>query len=499
VSELQRQGVIVRPICRLSHEQLKLIDGVSRDLLEEPGLLCFSSAAADIFRSAGARVETGDDCLQVRLPSSLIDKALDTAPSSIVLGARDPLNRLILDADEPRVRFGSGSEANVWLHVEFEGNVPKFTRQPGSIRRLCESAHLCENLENLDFFLRNVNIQDEGITEDNKDANKFFASLNNTTKHVQGGLTSLESLDDVLQMGRMIAGGQDAFEANPVVSFITCVIKSPLQMVDDTAAKLIEISRRRAPVVISSCPMGGATGPFDEFGMVAQINAELLAGVALNQLVAPGAPVMYGAVPVRTRLDNLNDMYGAAEFVHYNVDCAQMARYYHLPCYSSAGVSDASVPGIQATTEKMLTLLSVPASGAQYVHYAFGLLERTNTFCPEQAILDNVQIDLVKRTLAGPQVEVSGRDRVLAQVREVMDSSHKTFMYHLPLPSREAVYPYYPLEDEQAGALAAAHRRYQEILQLPPHEMPADMRRAISSEINGILPIVLNETTETLT
>jgi trimethylamine--corrinoid protein Co-methyltransferase len=242
--------------------------------------------------------------------------------------------------------------------------------------------------------------------------------------------------------------------------------------------------------------MGGATAPYDEFGMVAQINAELLAGVTLNQLVAPGAPVLYGAVPVRTRLDNLNDMYAAPEFVHYNLDCVQMARFYGLPCYSTAGVGDTSVPGIQATVEKMLTLLSVPASGAQYVHYAFGLLERTNVFCPEQAILDDAQIDLVKRTLRDPPVSAQLREEVLSLVREVMESTHKTYMYHLPLPSRDSVYPRYPLEDEEGGALAVAHRRYREILEQPRNHMPAELRKEILRSVPGILPAALAESKE---
>jgi len=493
VPELQREGVVVRPLCRLSQEQIDLIDGVSRDLLEDPGLLCYHAAAAEVYRSAGAKTEGGEGWVRVRLPSSIIDKALDTAPSKIVLGARDPANRLVLDAHEPRVRFGSGSETNVWLDVRFEGTVPKFRRLPGSIERLRNSAHLCENLENLDFFIRNVNIQDKGITETNKDVNQFFTSLSSISKHVQAGLTSLEALDDVVRMGQIVAGGEDAFQENPVLSFITCVIKSPLQMVDDTAAKLIEISKRRVPVVISSCPMGGATGPFDEFGMVAQINAELLAGVALNQLVAPGAPVLYGAVPVRTRLDNLNDMYAAPEFVHYNLDCAQMARFYGLPCYSTAGVGDTSEPGIQATAEKMLTLLSVPAAGAQYVHYAFGLLERTNVFCPEQAVLDDAQIDLVKRTLRDPAVGPERRQELLSLIRGVMASSHKTYMYDLPLPSRDPVYARYPLEDGEAGALAAANRRYREILDRPRNRMPAELKDGITRNVPGILPAALAE------
>jgi len=486
-TDKQREGVLVRPECRLSDEQISLIDGVSRDLLYDPGVLCYSAEAAGIFKQAGAIVQPGPECALISVPEDVLDRALDSAPSRVVLGARNPDNRLVLDAHEPRVRFVNGSETNVWLDVQFDGAVPRFERQPGSIERLCNAAHLCEHLENLDSFIRCVNIQDEDVTAENKDVNKFFASLNNITKHVQAGLTSMTALDDVIRLGQIVAGGEEAFEQNPVLSFITCVVKSPLQIVADTAAKLIEISRRRVPVVISSCPMGGATGPFDEFGMVAQINVELLAGVTLNQLVSPGAPVLYGAVPVRTRLDNLNDMYGAPEFVHYNVDCAQMARFYGLPCYSTAGVGDTDVPGIQATFEKLLTYLTVPHSGAQYVHYAFGLLERTNVFCPEQAVMDDAHIGIAKRVLRETNVDPQRRDEVVATIREVMQTDHKTYVYHLPLPSRDPVYVRYPLEDD-AGALHAAHKRYHQILDEPRNHLPSDIQRDIAVLIPGVLP-----------
>ncbi|MBN1589338.1 MAG: trimethylamine methyltransferase family protein [Pirellulales bacterium] len=485
-TKAQREGVLVAPQQRLDGDQIRLIDGLSREMLEDPGVLCYNKAAAEIFSKADATVEPADGCVRIKIPSSVIDTTLGTAPSRIVLGARCPENRLILDALEPRVRFGSGAETNFWLDVQFDGPVPRFVREAGSIERLRQSAHLCDQLEQLDFFIRNVNIQDAEITEANKDVNQFTTSLNNITKHVQAGLTSLDALDDVVRLGQIVAGGPEAFSEEPVISFITCVIKSPLQFVDDTTEKLIEIAKRRVPVVISSCPMGGATGPFDEFGMVAQINAELLAGIALQQLASPGAPVLYGAVPVRTRLDNLNDMYAAAEFVQYNVDCAQMARFYELPCYSTAGVGDASVPGVQATIEKMLTLTGVPQAGAQYIHYAFGLLERTNVFCPEQAILDDVQIDLIKRTIAPPAIDTSGRESVLSLVREIMDSSHKTYMYHIPLPSRDAVYARFPLEDEQ-GALHAAHLRRQELAATPRQTLPSEIQDEIRRHVPNLL------------
>lgn len=490
--ERQREGILVTPHCRLSDAQVRLVDEVSRELLQDPGLLCYNAEAAEIFRKAGAKTEEAHGCARIRVPAAIIDKALESAPSKIVLGARDPDNRLILDADEPRVRFASGSETNIWLEVSFDGVVPRFTRRDGTIERLCRTAHLCENLDNLDSFIRCVNIRDKEVTEDNKDVNKFLASLNNTTKHVQAGLTSLAVLDDVVRMGEIIAGGKDAFRKNPVLSFITCVIKSPLQIVGDTASKLIEISRRRVPLVVSSSPMGGGTAPFDEFGMVAQINAELLAGVTLTQLVSPGTPVLYGSVPVRTRLDNLNDMYGAPEFNHYNLDCTQMARYYGLPCYSTAGIGDTSVPGIQATAEKLLQLMSVPWGGAQYIHYSFGLLERTNVFCPEQAVMDDAHIGMVKRVLQGTNVSEDGRDAVLAMVREVMETDHRTYMYHLPLPTREPVYICYPLEDEEGDALRAAHRRYQEIMELARSPLPEKIQEEIVSRVPGILTKTLS-------
>jgi trimethylamine--corrinoid protein Co-methyltransferase len=490
----QREGVLVKPYKRLADDQIKLVDTVSRELIQDPGLLCYNKSATMLFKKAGAKTEDADNCVRIRVPDMLVDKALATAPSKIILGARKRENRLVLDACEPRVRFGSGSETNVWLDVDFTENNPAFTRAEGSIERLCRAAHLCDNLEHLDFFIRCVNIRDKEVTYQNKDVNKFLASLNNITKHVQAGLTSIGALKDVVHLGEIIAGGKDAFQKEPVLSFITCVIKSPFQIVDDTAEKLIEISKLRVPVVISSCPMGGATGPFDEFGMVAQINAEVLAGVILTQLAAPGTPVLYGAVPVRTRLDNLNDMYGAPEVVHYSVDCAQMARFYGLPCYSTAAVGDTAVPGIQVTAEKMLTLATIPQSGAQYIHYAFGLLERTNVFCPEQAVIDNAHIGMVKQMLFSQPdsaVCMDQRQPVLDMVREVMKTDHKTYMYHLPLPTREKVYVRYPLEDDDAGALYAAQKQYQEIMAGPGNKLPEELQKEILAKVPGVLPQTL--------
>lgn len=485
----QREGVLVKPELRLSKDQIATVDATSRELLSDMGMVCFNEHAVEIFRNAGAEICDGKDAPVVKIPSRLIDNALKTAPSKFVLGARNPDNRLILDAAEPRVRFGSGSETNFILDVDLEGEAPKFSRRAGQIEDLKNAAHLAENLENLDFFIRCVNIQDKDITASNKDINKFLAALDNTTKHVQGGLTDINALDDIIRLGVTIAGGEKEFEENPVLSFITCIVKSPFQIVDDTTDTLIEIAKRKVPVVLSTCPMAGATGPFGEFGMVAQINAEILAAITLMQIVSPGSPALYGGVAVRTRLDTLNDMYGAPEFSHYSIGCAQMARYYGIPCYSSANVADTDVPGIQATVEKMTQILTVPRGGPQYIHYCFGLLERTNIFCPEQAVIDDTHISFVKRMLKESPIDNAGKDDVIKMVKEVMDST-RTYMYHLPIPSRDDVYVRYPLEDSN-GVLYAAQKEYRAIMEKDRVHLPEDIRNEIASNFSGILPATL--------
>ena len=498
---MPRRGILVKPYERISQEQVEQIHNASMQILKDPGIICYNSEAAHIFHAHGAEViPSGLDCWLLKIPEKVVLAAIEAAPKIIKLGARNEENSLILDGHEPRLHFASGSEANIWLDVDFstyvnknhpeiEVELPTFHPRRGTVKDLCQAADLCGQLNNLDAFIRPVNVQDEDITEENKDVNKFFASLNNTTKHVMSGLTDLGQLDSVIKMAEIVAGKR--LENNPIISFITCAIKSPLQLVDDTTQKLIEIARRGIPLVMSSSPQGGSTAPITEDGMVAQINAEILCGIALTQLVRKGAPVLYGSVPTRARMDDLNESYGAPEFNQYNIDCVQMARFYSLPCYSTAGVADVKVPGIQASVEKLFSHILVSLSGPHYLHYAFGLLERTNTFCPLQAVLDDVHIGIVKSFLKEPRVSEKERSASLEQVKQVMNSTHKLYVrYVRPKLHAGEITPPYPFEsrDMSDEVLLKASQHMQELLSLPVENLSKDITEKIYKEVPGLLP-----------
>ena len=110
-----------------SNHEGELIDHLhqaSLSILADPGIWCYSRRTADLFAAAGAHVredvEHGQPLWRISLPAGLVQEAVGKAPSRLVLGAREPENRLLLDAQTPRVYFGSGSETNVWLETEME-------------------------------------------------------------------------------------------------------------------------------------------------------------------------------------------------------------------------------------------------------------------------------------------------------------------------------------------------------------------------------------------
>jgi trimethylamine--corrinoid protein Co-methyltransferase len=504
---LPREGILVpKPYVRITEEQVKQIHQASLEILVDPGLICFSKKAAEIFQANGAEVSTessGDHpCWHIKIPEKLVRQALDSAPKTVKLGARNPDNALIMKGDEPRVYFISGSETNIWLDVDFtsyvkksdssvEIKVPEFHPRRGTVADLCQSAHVCEHLETLDGYIRTVNIQDEDITEDNKDVNKFFASLNNTTKHFMSGLTKLEQLDNVVRMAELIAGGKEALKENPIISFITCLVKSPLQFVEDTTDSFIEICRMGLPVAVSSSPQAGTTAPIKEAGIMAQINAEVLAGITLGQLVNKGTPMLYGSVPVRARMDTLGDSYGSVETSQYNIDCVQMARFYKLPNYSTSGVCDTKIPGQQSSIERLFSDILVTLSGPQFLHCAYGLLDCNAVFCLLQAVLDDAHFQMLKFFFKTPKINQPELTEVLKQIREVVATPRKLYISYIrPMLRSGEISPPYPFEGdmESDDVFFLAYQRMNELLAKPVEHIDKDTTARIFKEIPGLLP-----------
>jgi trimethylamine--corrinoid protein Co-methyltransferase len=168
-----------------------------------------------------------------------------------------------------------------------------------------------------------------------------------------------------------------------------------------------------------------------------------------------------------------------------------MARFYEIPCYSTAGVSDSPIPGIQATMEKMFSHLSVAMSGPQYLHYAFGLLDKTNIFCPAQAVLDDAHISAIKHFCQKPEISQSRLEKGITQLQQVMESSHKLFARFARKGMRTgAVFAPYPFEVSGMDdtTLRRADERAQELMRKETEPLARQALVNICESIPGILP-----------
>ena len=306
-----------------------------------------------------------------------------------------------------RVYVGSGGAALQVLDLE-DGVI-----RPATLRDIAEVARLVDVLRNIHFYV--VPVYPTDVPHEFVDINMCYTALANTSKHVQSGVYSIQGIRDVIEMCEYIMGGAEALRERPIVSFITSWMISPLKFSSDVTALMMEVCRQRIPLVLSAAPIAGMTAPVTLAGMLAQLNAEQLAGLTLTQLVSSGCPVLYGAVPATSDLRSGKYLAGSVEDGLCNAAITQMAHYYNVPIYNSAGSTDSKIPDIQAGMEKAQSIIQVALAGANFIHHAAGMLEDMSTIAYEQYVIDNQLLGMAMRAVRGIEVN---RDTLAVDVIE---------------------------------------------------------------------------------
>jgi trimethylamine--corrinoid protein Co-methyltransferase len=386
----QSKGTIGGQYKPLSDEDVRRIHEASLAILARTGVQVDAPDVLLLFKEAGADVQDN----RVRLSQVQIEAAVSQAPSSVLLAGRDPENDLILEG--ARVHIGTGGAALQVLDLE-TGKIRKAV-----IRDVADMARIVDTLDNIHFYL--IPIYPTDVPEETVEINKYYASLANTTKHVQAGAYTIEGIHDVIEMSERIVGGSDALRKRPIVSFITSWMVSPLKFATSVTTLLIEICRQRIPVVLSAAPMAGSTAPVTLAGMLAQLNAEQLAGLVLTQCAQPGCPVIMGPIPATADLRSARYLGGSVELGVCNAAITQLAHFYQVPIYNSAGMTESKIPDIQAGIEKAQSVIQVVLAGANFIHHAAGMLEDMSTIAYEQFVIDNELLGMAMRSVRGIEV-----------------------------------------------------------------------------------------------
>lgn len=361
-------------------------------VLEKSGMLVYSESARNAFKSGGADVD-GETC-RVKLPRCLVEDAITSNPSSVMLYSRDGKTDCVLEKN--RVHYGTGGTAIYVLDPDTG------ERRPSTVEDVALNACIVDVLNNIHIFTINV-FPNEIEERDHIDINRFFHAFDNTTKHVMGGIYTMKGCEDVVKVAEVIAGGEKELRDRPFVSFITLVI-SPFKIDDKYGEMTCYLARKELPVVVPAEPICGTTSPITLAGNVLTHVAETLAGIALVQCVKKGAPGICGSVGSITNLRTMDHVGGAIERAMINASVSQMAQYFQLPMYSTGGTTDAKAVNVQASYESAMSSLLVAMSGANYIHDIAGLMEADLTVSYEKLVVDNEILGMCQRVLRGIEV-----------------------------------------------------------------------------------------------
>jgi trimethylamine--corrinoid protein Co-methyltransferase len=215
-------------------------------------------------------------------------------------------------------------------------------------------------------------------------------------KPFMGSPVSRQGAIDAIEMAGIVWEEKDEIRDQPVmISLINPL--SPLQYSKEMAGALIEFARYGQPVMVATLPMAGSSGPVTLAGVLALQNAEIVAGIALAQLVSPGVPTVYGATssPMDMRTGALS--IGSPEVSMVVSATAQMARFYGLPSRSGGALTDSHFPDMQAGIESTLALTTAVRNGINFVLHSCGILGSYIAMSFEKFLIDEELCGMIRR------------------------------------------------------------------------------------------------------
>ncbi|WP_305985688.1 trimethylamine methyltransferase family protein [Roseibium sp. MMSF_3544] len=368
------------------------IHRTSLRILAEIGLANASERCIETVCAAGGSVS---DDGRLLFPESLVEQGLQIAGRGFRLHGQRP--EYDLDPSGTRIHLGTSGAAVHVIDSE-TGDVRNST-----LEDLQDMARLAEALPNIHMFQRTVvarDIEDPHAME----LNTAYACAAGTAKPIGTSFSSAETMRAAIEMFHMIAGGEAAWRARPFCCVSTCFVVPPLTFAEEALSIIECAADTGTPLKLVAAGQAGATSPAPLAGAVAQQTAEVLAGLVYVNLLNPGHPALFGALPFVSDLRTGAMSGGSAEQGVLMAACAQMAQHYGIPCAVSAGMTDSKLPDFQAGYEKGITELLSALAGANLIYEAAGMYGSLLAASKESFVLDNDLIGSVLRATRGFEI-----------------------------------------------------------------------------------------------
>jgi len=385
---------------------VELIHEHSMTILEEIGVEFRDEGALALWRQAGAGVEGQ----RVRIPRELLLEKLAQAPAEFTQVARNPERSVVIggrntvfaptygspfvrDFDNVR-RYGTLQDLHNFVKLTYM--TPELHHSGGVI---CEPVDVPVPKRHLDIVYSHIKYSD---------------------KPFMGMVTTPPRAEDTVRMAEILFGKDVVGPRTVLISVVNC--NSPLVWDAAMLGALTVYARHNQAVLVTPFIMAGAMAPAATAGSVAQLNAEVTAGIAYAQLVRPGAPMVYGNFVTTVSMLSGAPMMGTPEPAMMIYVTAQLARRYGLPVRTGGMLTGSKVADAQAAYESMATMLPTLMAGANFVLHCAGWLEAGLSAGYGKFVLDADQIAMLQVFSKG--LDLSEEGLAMEAVREVGPGGH---------------------------------------------------------------------------
>jgi trimethylamine--corrinoid protein Co-methyltransferase len=442
-------------LVRLEQHAEWLLSEIGIEIREDP-------EALELFREAGASV----DGERLRFDHGHARALCATAPKSYTMHARNPARNIEFGGDN--LVFGSaygspfvsdleggrryGTLADFQNFIKLTYLSPWLHHQSGTI---CEPVDIPVNKRHLDMV---------------------YAHLRYSDKPFMGSVTAPERAADSLEMARIVFG--EEFMRDHLVIQGNINVNSPLVYDNTMTAALRTYAAANQGNVISPFIMGGAMSPVTQPALIAQAHAEVMVGIALTQLVRPGAPVVYGSFLTTMDLKSGAPTFGTPESTLATLAISQLSRRLGLPFRCGGHLTASKVADAQAMMESTNAMNPAIMAGANFIFQAAGWLESGLTIGYEKFVMDAEQCGAIARVVEGLRIndDQLGVDayREAGAGTSFLGVEH-TMRHYRNANFRAELTDASPFEQwSEAGSLdmqQRAHRQWK--LMLKEYEMPA--------------------------
>jgi trimethylamine--corrinoid protein Co-methyltransferase len=372
----------------LTQEQVERVHEASLEILQEVGLLVRYAPARDLFRKHGCEVDSETN--RVKFPRAIVENYRKVLPPKFTFHARDPKYDKTIPDDSPVIVTGSSApdilDPVTWVE------------RRAVIADIVHIAHLIQELPAYDMF-------SVSVLADDAPANQFtlarlYPALKYCSKPIRITSKDLPDARDILQLGYLVAGSEEAYRAHPFITHHYCPVVSPLTMDHLSTEAVMFFAEQRLPVYPTIVPNAGLTSPMSLAGTLAQGNAEFLAAATLMQMVREGTQLIYATLPTVADMRTGAYASGGIECGMLHMAHAQMAHFYNVPCGGYIGLTNSKINDAQSGYETGLSTMAGLLSGMDMMNMG-GLVEALKTFDFAKAVIDDEIAQMLKRMKRG--------------------------------------------------------------------------------------------------